>query len=144
MRLQDLVYAVYERRLARQLGTANRPRHVAVIMDGNRRWAKEAGFADVNDGHRVGAAKLVESDPDLVIRTSGEQRLLGFLLWQSAHSERLDGDSTVGQRLPEVLLTHTMLDISDQLLSAPVHPYRGKNTSRGRAALPASSDFNSV
>ena len=26
-------------------------------------------------------------DPDLVIRTSGEQRISNFLLWQSAYSE---------------------------------------------------------
>ncbi len=28
-----------------------------------------------------------QPDPDLVIRTSGEQRLGGFLMWQSAHTE---------------------------------------------------------
>ncbi|NCN99631.1 di-trans,poly-cis-decaprenylcistransferase [Candidatus Falkowbacteria bacterium] len=30
-----------------------------------------------------------QSDPDLIIRTSGEQRLSGFLTWQSAYSELL-------------------------------------------------------
>lgn len=60
MRLRDVVYAAYERRLRRRLVGADRPHHVAVIMDGNRRWAKGAGFTDVSDGHRHGAAKLVE------------------------------------------------------------------------------------
>jgi undecaprenyl diphosphate synthase len=31
-------------------------------------------------------------DPDLVIRTSGEQRIINFLLWQSAYSELVFDD----------------------------------------------------
>jgi short-chain Z-isoprenyl diphosphate synthase len=51
---------VYEFRLGRQLVGAPRPRHVGVMLDGNRRWAREAGFNDVSEGHRVGAAKIAE------------------------------------------------------------------------------------
>ncbi|MDN6239978.1 MAG: isoprenyl transferase [Corynebacterium variabile] len=37
-----------------------RPSHVAIMCDGNRRWARENGFTDVTHGHRVGAKKIVE------------------------------------------------------------------------------------
>jgi short-chain Z-isoprenyl diphosphate synthase len=58
--LRDLVYAVYEASLIRRLADADRPRHVGVILDGNRRWAREAGFTDVSHGHLVGANKIAD------------------------------------------------------------------------------------
>ena len=36
-------------------------------------------------GESLDAADI--ADPDLIIRTSGEQRLSNFLLWQAAYSE---------------------------------------------------------
>jgi short-chain Z-isoprenyl diphosphate synthase len=60
VRLRDVVYSVYERRLAARLVGKPHPRHVGVIVDGNRRWAREMGYVDPNDGHRVGAAKIEE------------------------------------------------------------------------------------
>ena len=35
------------------------PRHLAIIMDGNRRWARERGLAAI-EGHRAGARALRE------------------------------------------------------------------------------------
>jgi tritrans,polycis-undecaprenyl-diphosphate synthase [geranylgeranyl-diphosphate specific] len=34
-------------------------------------------------------AHMTKQDPDMIIRTSGEERLSGFLLWQAAYSELL-------------------------------------------------------
>ena len=199
MGVRDLVYGVYERQLMSSLNRDRTPRHVGVILDGNRRWAAVQGSSTAH-GHKAGADKITEfltwceevdvevvtlwllstdnltraqgelepllaiieqtvtdlagtgrwkihpvgaldllviiavgyggrrevvdavrslladhaskgttlddlaavldvdhiaehlytagqPDPDLLIRTSGEQRLSGFLLWQSAHSE---------------------------------------------------------
>src|ERR1700751_4138194 len=36
------------------------PRHIAVLCDGNRRWARELGYNDVSYGYRMGAAKIAE------------------------------------------------------------------------------------
>ena len=61
MGVRDLLYSLYERRLSRRLrGVENGPGTSRVMLDGNRRWAREAGFVDVNDGHRVGAAKIAD------------------------------------------------------------------------------------
>ena len=59
MGLSDVVYGVYERRVRRQIPPGRRPRHVGVILDGNRRWATSQGSAS-DVGHRAGAAKIVE------------------------------------------------------------------------------------
>jgi short-chain Z-isoprenyl diphosphate synthase len=56
--LRSPVYSVYEKRLRHQLAGRPVPRHVAVMLDGNRRWARAAGLDDVNDGHVVGASHI--------------------------------------------------------------------------------------
>jgi len=58
--VRDLLYTVYERRILRQIAGADSPKHVALILDGNRRWAREAGLDDPAEGHRAGAAKIAE------------------------------------------------------------------------------------
>jgi short-chain Z-isoprenyl diphosphate synthase len=57
MGLRDLVYGAYERRLAARIDPAKAPRHIGVIMDGNRRWAKSVG-QHIATGHQRGADKI--------------------------------------------------------------------------------------
>jgi hypothetical protein len=54
------LYMLYTRRLVREVLSQPRPRHIAVIMDGNRRWAIREGFLDHGVGHQRGAEKALE------------------------------------------------------------------------------------
>lgn len=55
MALRDLPYRAYERLLERELAGGALPRHVGVILDGNRRYARARGLSSVSEGHRAGA-----------------------------------------------------------------------------------------
>jgi len=57
MKVVDLVYPFYERRLFKEIANLPRPKHVGVILDGNRRWAKNQGSSTI-DGHKVGASRI--------------------------------------------------------------------------------------
>lgn len=54
---RELLYRLYGRSLRKQLPAARLPRHVGVMLDGNRRWAKQRGAATA-DGHRAGADNI--------------------------------------------------------------------------------------
>ena len=54
------LYRLYINRLRRRLEPGSVPRHVAMMIDGNRRWAKQLGFDSAAHGHRAGAAKMRE------------------------------------------------------------------------------------
>jgi tritrans,polycis-undecaprenyl-diphosphate synthase [geranylgeranyl-diphosphate specific] len=67
----------------------------AEIVDAARKVAKKAKEGEL-DPEKVDerifeqylyTSHLPNQDPDLIIRTSGQERLSGFLLWQSAYSE---------------------------------------------------------
>jgi len=55
----DVAYELYERRVRRALPTERLPKHVGVIVDGNRRWARAAGGTS-EIGHTAGAGKIIE------------------------------------------------------------------------------------
>jgi len=67
----------------------------AEIIDATRKIAQKVESGDLTpkdineqlfEGYLY-TAHMPNQDPDLIIRTSGEERLSGFLLWQCAYSE---------------------------------------------------------
>ena len=73
--LKRLVYRFYERRLLDEVLAGHLPRHLGLIQDGHRRYAREAGFSNVK-GYRHGAAKAEE-----VLTWCTELRIPMVTLW---------------------------------------------------------------
>ncbi|MDG0969497.1 MAG: polyprenyl diphosphate synthase [Porticoccaceae bacterium] len=58
MSVPPFLYRLYEKFLHRQLQSTNRPRHVGLIVDGNRRFALANGLATRKAGHMAGSDRL--------------------------------------------------------------------------------------
>jgi len=56
-RVRRLLYPAYEARMLRALPQDKLPKHIGVMLDGNRRWAKAVG-GDSAHGYRAGAANI--------------------------------------------------------------------------------------
>lgn len=53
-------YFAYEKYLQAKVGTWRLPRHIGIIMDGNRRFARQVGLGSPSRGHALGAEKLMD------------------------------------------------------------------------------------
>ena len=55
---ENFIYKIYEWYISRNLETSKMPKHVAIIMVGNRRYSKIQGNMDVVKGHEIGVDTL--------------------------------------------------------------------------------------
>ena len=71
-----LLYRFYERRLLQEVRAKPMPRHVGIILDGNRRYGREQGFANPSLAYEIGAQKL-----DDVLEWCANLDLAAVTLW---------------------------------------------------------------
>lgn len=55
--IRRVLYPIYEARMLRRMPVDQLPKHIGVMLDGNRRWARAVG-QDTAHGHRAGAANI--------------------------------------------------------------------------------------
>lgn len=90
--VRQVAVRVYEWRLRRQLADRQLPRHVGLIIDGNRRWARQAGLASPSDGHRHGAEHIW--DALTWCKSMGIQHVTVFICSAENLSRRNDTEIT--------------------------------------------------
>ncbi|MDP8977579.1 MAG: polyprenyl diphosphate synthase [Actinomycetota bacterium] len=112
--LADLAYRLYERRLSAGLRGGALPRHVGVILDGNRRYARQRGLGTVVEGHRLGARKIHE-----LLDWCDELGIRYVTLWLLSTDNLRRDAAEVGE------LVEIIAGTVEQLARSPVNRRRG-------------------
>jgi short-chain Z-isoprenyl diphosphate synthase len=74
--MRSLLYYLYTRRLARDVGKHPTPRHIGIILDGNRRHGRALGITEPRALYDLGADKL-----DAVLEWCAELAIPTVTLW---------------------------------------------------------------
>ncbi len=128
--LQNLIYRWYERRLEREVRAAGIPRHVGVLPDGNRRFARDTNLGSTADGHRRGADTIAR-----LIRWCDELEIPVLTLWVLS----TDNFNRPEEELSGIFaLVEEHMDGLAELQTTAHHPRRIRAVGR-RDLLPAST-----
>jgi short-chain Z-isoprenyl diphosphate synthase len=76
MRIGNPLYSFYNRRLQEQLQKGPLPRHLGLILDGNRRFARRMGYDDASDAYTAGGKRI-----DELLEWCAEFRIPVVTLW---------------------------------------------------------------
>ncbi|WP_225100085.1 polyprenyl diphosphate synthase [Streptomyces sp. CoH27] len=103
MPLTGPLYALYTHRLRRQVKGGPLPEHVGLIMDGNRRWARQMGMTNPSLGHKFGADRV--DDVLSWCETLGIRHVTVFVCSTENLARRDDGEVAFLMELIERVVT---------------------------------------
>jgi len=140
--LKAALYPLYERRIVSRLDFSQTPHHVGVILDGNRRFAKENPDPLDPKGHKRGAEKIIEF---LGWCEEAEVKLVTLWLLSTDNFKRTPEElesllKIIGQTVDELAATNRWnikavgaLDILPTWLGQKLGEIEGKRLNSGRA-----------
>jgi undecaprenyl diphosphate synthase len=117
--LLDALYWLYERRLRGQIEARTMPRHVGIILDGNRRHGRQRGLNDPLEIYQRGADKL-----DDVLEWCAELGIPAVTLWVF---------STENVKRPPIEVSGILAAIEAKVAALAVHPFMHKKRVRLQA-----------
>ncbi|MCL7029250.1 hypothetical protein MKW94_028638 [Papaver nudicaule] len=105
------------------------PKHVAVIMDGNRRWAKEKGLATM-EGHSAGAQRVLELIP---LCCSYGIKVLTLFAFSTENWNRSEVEISFLMKLGEKMILEKLEEVMRQDVRISVIGDRGDMTKLPRS-----------